>query len=326
MLTLSEQWVTCMPESREFLESTLNAMKDHIVVIDHTGNILFVNNAWTTFGKDNSCPSSIDWKNTNYLEVCENSASTGDEFGRRAADGITDVISANSEEFYLEYPCHSQSEKHWFMMQVTPFNLKDHRYFVISHRDITKRKLAENKVLTLSRIDGLTEVSNRRHFDEYLDFEWERCARLRSPISLAMIDIDHFKILNDTYGHQAGDSCLKKIAGVLKTYTQRPSDMCARYGGEEFAIVYGNTDADHAQMLIKRLMKSIRDLRIPNEESPITPYLTISIGLITMYSHEKNNATMLIKAADQLLYQAKDNGRNQVSYKQEALQAAHSDT
>ncbi len=312
-----------MPGSREFLESTLNAMKDHIVVIDHKGNILFVNNAWTTFGKDNSCPSSIDWENTNYLDVCENSASTGDEFGRRAADGITDVITANTEEFYLEYPCHSLQEKHWFMMQVTPFTLNNIRYFVISHRNITKRKLAENKVLALSRIDGLTGVSNRRHFDEYLDFEWQRCARLGSPISLAMIDIDHFKILNDTYGHQAGDECLKKIAQLLKAYTKRPSDMCARYGGEEFAIVYGNTDADHAQMLIKKLAKSIRDLKIPNEDSPITPYLTVSIGLITIYSHDKNNSTTLIKAADTLLYQAKDNGRNQISYSQETVEEMH---
>ena len=132
------------------------------------------------------------------------------------------------------------------------------------------------------------------------------------PISLAIVDLDHFKLLNDTYGHQAGDSCLKSIGQVLKTFATRPGDLCARYGGEEFAIVYGNTHLDKAQILINKLLDDIRLLNIANEKSPTLPILTASIGLSTMHPNKENNESELIKEADELLYSAKNNGRNQV--------------
>ena len=236
----------------------------------------------------------------------------GDDFGIQAAKGIRSVISKETEDFYFEYPCNSPDEKRWFMMRVTPFTLENIDYFVISHQNITERKLAEEKLLDLSRLDGLTGIANRRYFDNFLEEEWRRCHRLGLPISLAIIDLDYFKLLNDHYGHQTGDECLKAVAKSLKQFVRRPSDLCARYGGEEFSLVFGNTGKDQAKVLINKALEEIRLLNIPNEESPTHPTLTASIGLTSMLPDEKSNEHELLKRADDLLYEAKRSGRNQV--------------
>ncbi len=298
--------------SIEFTESILNTITDHIVVIDRHCNIQFVNRSWVKFGEDNNCLTDSSWKGVNYLEACEKSAEMGDEYGRKAAEGIRKAINSELDIFYFEYPCHSPEEKRWFMMRVTPFRMQEADYYVISHQNITERKIAEEEVLSLSRIDGLTKIPNRRRFDEFLDSEWRRCARLKMPVTLAMIDIDHFKLLNDTYGHQAGDETLKKIGAVLKGFANRPGDICARYGGEEFAIVHGNTALEDSLTLIERLLDSIRKLKIPNKDAPTMPIVTASAGVATMDPALKSHPDQLIKAADTLLYKAKSYGRNQV--------------
>lgn len=316
-----------MIQSSDFFMSILNAMKDHVVVIDNSGHILYVNRAWQQFNQNNSQQSDIHWTRVNYLSVCEQASKAGDAFGKAASDGIYDVIEGRRYEFYLEYPCHSPTQQRWFMMQTTPCQIADNTYFVISHRDITKRKLAEEQVQILSQTDGLTELFNRRHFDEYLALEWQRCKRLKTPISLAIIDIDHFKALNDNYGHVAGDKCLKKIARLLKQQTKRPTDMCARYGGEEFVLVYGNTDIKQAQILLQRLLTAIRELAIPNKNSPTAPFITASIGLATMLPDMNNTQAQLIKSADTMLYMAKENGRDQIiSEHYQANQSLEGDT
>ena len=164
----------------------------------------------------------------------------------------------------------------------------------------------------MSRIDALTNIPNRRYFDEFLSNEWNRSARLGMPVSLALIDADHFKQLNDTYGHQAGDDCLKEIGNTLDKFAQRPSDLCARYGGEEFAVIYGGTSLEVSLQLISRLHDEIRSLEIPNENAPTLPTLTASIGLATMFPDRSNQPADLIAAADKLVYAAKENGRNQI--------------
>ena len=173
---------------------------------------------------------------------------------------------------------------------------------------------AEEKVLNLSRMDGLTDIANRRYFDEFLDNEWKRCTRLKLPLSLAIIDIDYFKLLNDTYGHQAGDECLRKIGAVLKEFAHRPTDLCARYGGEEFAIVLGAT-AENSLEMMSDLLDAVRALGIANKNSHVIPILTVSIGLATIYPDIDTKAEELISTADEMLYKAKENGRNRVLYK-----------
>nr|WP_252728987.1 GGDEF domain-containing protein [Aliiglaciecola lipolytica] len=199
-------------------------------------------------------------------------------------------------------------------MRVSPFNISGVSYFVITHQNITERKLAEEEVLNLSRIDELTGIANRRYFNEFIENEWERCHRHGMPICLAIIDLDYFKLLNDSYGHQVGDSCLKSIGKILQKFAKRPSDMCARYGGEEFALVYGDTNLQQAKPLVNELLEQIRSLNIANENSPICSMLTASIGLHSIYPNDDNNVSEFIRRTDQLLYLAKENGRNQISF------------
>tara|TARA_R110002072_G_scaffold119555_3_gene252450 strand:+ start:8995 stop:9909 length:915 start_codon:yes stop_codon:yes gene_type:complete len=303
-----------MLESYDFLKLVLDTITEHIVVIDNEGDILFVNKSWSTFAQNNECLIDERWNGVNYLRECDKAASMGDVFGAKAASGIRSVIKSDAEEFYCEYPCHSPDQKRWFMMRVTSFTIQGVNCFVISHQNITERKLAEEEVINLSRIDGLTGIPNRRYFNEFLNREWNRCRRLGMPISLAIIDLDHFKLLNDTYGHQTGDACLKAVGGILKGFGIRPGDICARYGGEEFVIVYGNTSLDKAQILVSKLLDEIRLLNIPNEKSPTLPALTASIGLTTMYPSEENSESDLIKKSDESLYLAKENGRNQICF------------
>ena len=301
-----------MINSSEFFKLVLNTITEHIVVIDSNGDIQFVNKSWIDFGQNNSCQINTNWTGINYINECDNAAALGDDFGVIAGSGIREVIGGHKSEFYLEYPCHSPDEERWFMMRVTPFTIQEMSCFVISHQNITERKIAEGKVLNLSRIDGLTDIPNRRYFDEFLQNEWKRCARLKMVLTLAIIDLDHFKLLNDTYGHQAGDESLVKVGSLLKGFAKRPADLCARYGGEEFAIIWAETPNDQAELFADKLLKLISDLKIPNKKSPTKPTLTASIGLTTMLPDGTNDESIIIGKADKLLYRAKKNGRDRV--------------
>ncbi len=303
-----------MSHTYSFLEHVLDAITEHIVVIDATGLIQFVNQSWLNFGDDNACTIENDWHGINYLAECDKAAAMGDEFGLEASKGIRQVIEQVKAEFYFEYPCHSPIEKRWFMMRVTPFYLDDEPqpYFVISHQNITERKLAEEAVIQLARIDGLTDIPNRRRFDEFIHEQWMRCMRLHQPICLAMIDIDDFKLLNDHYGHQVGDDCLIKVGALLKQWANRPDDLCARYGGEEFVLVWANTSLREAKRFADELLSAIYALQIPNETSTTNPIMTVSIGVAEMIPSKKYDESKLIERADMAMYDAKKAGKNQV--------------
>ncbi|MBF0230451.1 MAG: diguanylate cyclase [Desulfamplus sp.] len=166
----------------------------------------------------------------------------------------------------------------------------------------------------LSMIDGLTGISNRRYFDEYLNQEWHRAIRNPKPLSVIMMDIDFFKRYNDTYGHLAGDDCLKKVAKSLKCSVSRPADMVARYGGEEFICVLPETDLEGARSVAITIQQGISELRIPHENSSVSNHITLSIGIVTTIPSPAKSTDALIKDADELLYQAKKAGRNQMIF------------
>ena len=303
-----------MENSHEALRLILDSITEHIVVIDDMGTIQYANKSWSDFGSNNACSVGGNWRGINYIDECDKAAAMGDDFGEKARNGILSVINKEMPAFYFEYPCHSPDEKRWFMMRVTSLQMSCQDYFVISHQNITERKLAEEEVRNLARLDGLTDIPNRRAFDEFLHNEWRRCLRLKQPISLAIVDLDHFKLLNDIYGHQSGDECLIKIGALLKEFTSRPGDICARYGGEEFALVWGGTSLEQAETLSNRLLEEIHALNINNSDSPINKYLTASVGLAEMVPHLGCNEGELISKADSMLYKAKDQGRNRVEY------------
>lgn len=301
-----------MTKSYEFLALILDSVTEHIVVINRAGQIEFVNKSWSSFGRSNACIIGDGWKGVNYLEECDRAAAMGDPFGVMAGRGIRNVIEKSEATFHFEYPCHSPEEKRWFMMRVTPFHLNGADYFVISHQNITERKLAEEEARNIAKIDGLTCIPNRRSFDEFLHEEWRRCLRLKKPICLAMIDIDYFKLLNDTYGHQRGDECLVRVGSLLKKYAKRPGDICARYGGEEFSLVWGDTGLTEAMQLSKKLLEDIAELGMPNVNSPVEKHVTVSIGLAEMVPGIEMDECEIIARSDSALYKAKEGGRNMV--------------
>lgn len=169
---------------------------------------------------------------------------------------------------------------------------------------------ANEKLKRLANLDGLTQVSNRRRFDEYLTAEWRRLSRDRQPLSLLLADVDHFKAYNDTYGHLAGDDCLRTIARVLNQVVKRPADLVARYGGEEFALVLPNTPERGAVRITERLQTLLGDLAIAHESSPIAPFVTLSIGISSQVPSVQTYAESLVAQADSALYRAKSEGRN----------------
>jgi len=164
----------------------------------------------------------------------------------------------------------------------------------------------------ISAQDGLTGIANRRHFDETLEREWRRAARSRRPLSLLMLDIDYFKLFNDTEGHQAGDDCIRNVAGTLSGTLHRAGDMVARYGGEEFAVLLPVTDAEHALQVAETLRSRIEALRLPHAASPLGS-VTASIGVATAVPPRDGSGRVdFVRVADAALYDAKRLGRNRV--------------
>ncbi|MCF8105320.1 MAG: GGDEF domain-containing protein, partial [Desulfohalobiaceae bacterium] len=179
-------------------------------------------------------------------------------------------------------------------------------------RDISHRKKMEEELQRLSFQDGLTGVANRRLFEQTLDREWRRMTRNQSPLSLIMLDIDHFKAYNDTYGHQQGDWCLQQVAQQLKKSVKRPGDLAARYGGEEFAVILPHTGASGAMRLAEKIKDGVQQLDVPHEASPVAAHVTVSLGVAWRIPDDSAAPEDLVAAADSALYQAKAEGRNRV--------------
>jgi diguanylate cyclase (GGDEF)-like protein len=182
---------------------------------------------------------------------------------------------------------------------------------------IANRKLSETnlELKKLASLDGLTGIYNSRWFGEFLELEWKRATRLRKPITIILIDVDFFKLYNDTYGHQAGDECLKRIAQKLKMDCRRPGDVVARYGGEEFIVLLSDTPSNEAAAVAERLWKGIFDLKIPHKTSSVEKYVTISLGCATGVPRPGDDPLWLVKTADGALYQSKRDGRNCITFR-----------
>lgn len=177
---------------------------------------------------------------------------------------------------------------------------------------------ANRMLRSLSYLDALTGIANRRHFDETLEQEWRRAYRISTVLSLVMIDIDHFKLFNDTYGHQGGDECLKQVAMVLSNTLKRAGDLAARYGGEEFAVILPGTEVDGATSLAEEFRTRVEALQLEHKMSP-SKIVTISVGIATTYPTESSSLDILIAAADRALYRSKHEGRNRVTIFDEDL-------
>lgn len=163
---------------------------------------------------------------------------------------------------------------------------------------------------TLSQLDSLTQIYNRRTFNEIAQQLWLVAARQQLPISALMIDVDHFKLYNDHYGHPAGDTCLKKVSSIIKTCLHRPADLIGRYGGEEFIVLLPETDINGAFRVAEEINKAIEAEGLQHEASPTKGYVTVSVGGASCSRTKGHSLEELIKTADRALYKAKRSGRN----------------
>ena len=176
-------------------------------------------------------------------------------------------------------------------------------------------RVANKKLENIATIDGLTGIANRRKFDLQMKQEWLRAYREQTPLSLILVDVDYFKLYNDSHGHQAGDNCLQLVAQGISRAVNRPADLVARYGGEEFAVILPNTDLVGANHVANRIKASIDYSRIPHKSSSVSKYITISQGVSTTIHSTDSSFESLVCIADIALYDAKKGGRDRfVSY------------
>lgn len=208
-----------------------------------------------------------------------------------------------AREYYLEFA------KSWIQLGAT----RRGDGLTVAFRDITRAKEVEQELERLANLDGLTQIANRRVFDETLQREWKRCNRNQLPLTVLLCDVDFFKRFNDTYGHLVGDACLIQVANALCQVVRRPGDLVARYGGEEFAVILSETSLLGARTVAENICAAIEKLSIehPALEQPV--HVTLSIGLASWVPGNEQKPEVLLEAADTALYHSKDQGRNRVT-------------
>ena len=320
-ITERKQAEEALMESEEKYRSILNASPDDITITDLEGRILMVSPASKAmFGYE-----------PDY-----------DEFiGTWLVDFIVseDVARAQSNIRLMYKGAHpTPNEYRGVRQDLSIFDIEVNSGFVYNAsgqptkmvfiiRDITARKLAEQKILELvqqleiekntaqlnSITDSLTGLGNRRYFDEALSTEFYRLKRSGSTLSLIILDVDYFKRFNDSYGHIAGDNCLRQIGTTLKTIVGRAPDIVARYGGEEFVVILPETKDNGAEALAERIRKTVEELAIPHSASDIAEHITVSLGVVTVYTTKLALPQQVVALADEALYCAKKRGRNRVA-------------
>lgn len=327
IIMLNQRLKTVIQESEEKYRSILNASPDDITITDIAGRIDMV--------------SPASKKMFGYEEDFEGFV------GMHIVDFIVpdDVKRAKSNIKLMYQDIHSKPNEYLAVRKdQSTFNIEVNSGFIRNAngkpikmvfiiRDITERKLTEQRIQKLvqqlelerntahqnSITDSLTGLANRRYFDDMLTTEFYRMKRSESNLSLIMLDVDYFKKFNDTYGHLAGDECLRQIGTVLKLIVGRVTDIPARYGGEEFVVILPDTEEKGAIMIAECIRKAVIELAIPHSESDISEWVTVSIGIATVSASSVTSPEQVVTLVDEALYRAKKGGRNQI---QENIQRA----
>lgn len=240
-------------------------------------------------------------------------------------DGLFDLfvqVVENCTVLEEEYHYNSYSLTAWF--HIVAVKLGDG--FAMTFRDISDRKQIEialkqanQKLKYQANIDSLTQIANRRRFDEYIAQEWSRCIREKAYLALILCDVDYFKAYNDTYGHQVGDRCLYEVAQGIDRAVKRPADLVFRYGGEEFAVVLPYTDAHGAIKVAEDIRQQIKRLNIPHKSSHVSDMVSLSLGVSCMAPNINTSPHILVSSADMALYDAKYRGRDRIIYRDAEL-------
>jgi diguanylate cyclase (GGDEF)-like protein len=205
-----------------------------------------------------------------------------------------------------------RSTRQWQQSEINLFYQLAGQAAIAIHQSELYQQLqkANQELQRLASLDGLTQVANRRCFDERLQVEWQRLARQQAPLSLILCDVDFFKLYNDTQGHLAGDEALIHVAKAISQAVKRSADLVARYGGEEFAVILPNTNVAGAIAVAKTIQNNISTSQLPHPYSPVSEFITLSLGVATVNPDHQSSPATLIATADRALYQAKAQGRN----------------
>ncbi len=292
----------------DILSMAMDEMTDAVAVVDDRGDIVWVNQAWIAFGRDNGVGDDVDWVGWNYFAAACEPMTGDDEGATEIFEMLRDILDGARDEGCADYPCHAPDQQRWFQVVMSALDNRLGRFVTIAHGDVTDRHLAEERALQLAFSDPLTGVANRRHFDDFLDEQWRRAARFDQPIAVITVDVDNFKAMNDDHGHDVGDRVLGDLARSLESVCRRPSDLAARIGGDEFSAVLGGVDIDTAVMLARRVRAHLSARRSKRG----APAMTISIGVASARPHHGSSSVELVKAADEALMVAKRDGRDRI--------------
>lgn len=297
---------------QQFLQQVIDNMPSAVFVKDKAGRLLAVNAAAAAIHGQQ--PENILGKLETEFNpyVTKEALAVYHQINQRIMD---ERITIQEEQLITDI----NGESRWYQFMISPFlSLEGEVQGVIGNCiDITERKQMESalqqanlELERLATLDSLTQVANRRRFDEYLQQEWQRMIRESQPLSLILLDVDYFKAYNDYYGHQQGDECLVTVARAISQGVKRSVDLVARYGGEEFAVILPNTNRAGAINVAEIIQAQIRDLQIPHAQSVICAYVTVSLGIASATPAMGGSCHELIAAADAALYQAKRRGRD----------------
>lgn len=288
----------------------INAMPQLICILDAAGTIVFVNRAWITAGVSRGIPADFDWSGINYLKMQVMNDYAEHPTAREILDMIAEVLSGQRISLSLEYPCHSMQERHWFQLSVTPFKHAAQPLFIVSHTDISQIQLRLEEAQLLCLQDPLTAIANRRHFNQYFQETFTRSIQEGKALSLMLLDIDHFKRINDVYGHHTGDDLLISIANMLSQLSQTQPALAARLGGDEYAVVT-QTPLCQAIDLSRALLHQVEQL---NQTYSVARdvRISVSIGIACTSPSTLDEKDLLYAMADKNLYKAKQAGRNRV--------------
>lgn len=305
-VTLKKQTEESLRQASQFQQAVFEALSAHLLVLDRQRNVIQANAAWRQYALEKGCLRGQAHGGVSYLDIVADMTGGDREMVRAVADGIAAVAGGELPHFQLEQPFFALPDRRWYSLKVTPMCDAEQRVLV-SHEDVSSLKAAELASRTLANIDALTGALSRRNFMNLAEQEVARSMRYELPLMLLMLDLDHFKQINDQHGHAAGDAVLqgfvKTVAAVL-----RESDLLGRLGGEEFAVLLPNTTREGGCALAQRIIDCVH--ANPTDFHAQGIAFTVSIGAACLSN--QNSIAALLGLADAALYRAKNGGRDRL--------------
>jgi diguanylate cyclase (GGDEF)-like protein/PAS domain S-box-containing protein len=305
-ITNRKQTEEALMVANRFQQAVFDSLAAQIVVLDPQGTILLANAAWRSYA---ACTHKDDGSHivgSNYMALLGVLTGHDPQTTAAVAQGMAAVVAGEVPQFQLPSPFFTPVDQHWFSVKITPV-LDAAERIVVSHEDVSSLKAAELASLTLANVDSLTCALSRRHFLNLAEQELARAIRYSLPLVLLMLDLDHFKRINDTFGHAAGDAVLKAFVQTV-TGVLRDSDLIGRLGGEEFAVLLPSTTSEGGRALAQRIIDSVRES--PVEVAGVTITYTVSVGAGGLQGDM--TVAGLLGRADAALYRAKSSGRDRL--------------